>query len=464
MRRSTLSACVVVLLCGSARLVWADDANAAQNDKLPRYRLEVGQELNYEETSSFNYTRGFLNNRLRWKLLVVKKEQDGRLILLVRYARASSQTKTEEEAVEFNRESSRLGRIEMLPNGSIVETPDADILLDVDAVLPRLPDRLDQKSWTSDQVAAGTHHVFSLDRDSSEAGQLNFIDEAHTIFDEIYLSSKTRWFSFDLERGLVDRARAETTQGYGFTGKGEGKATLASVEKHDASECAGIYTQLDAYLSAKRQYDRLLTDAEKSPDHADSMIASAKEKLDGLKAETTNVLVREQLDQDLESHEGTAKYYRETADRFAKVLGKTSEEWEALALDGTTHSISEFRGKVVVLDFWYRGCGWCIRAMPQMKQVAAHYQDRPVAILGMNTDRDEENAKFVVDKLKLNYLNIKAEGLPEKYGVRGFPTLVLIDRDGVVRDVHIGWSSNLFEKLTKSIDGLLAETPTPAAE
>src|SRR5690242_13375368 len=138
MRGSTLAACVVVLLCSSTRLVWGDDANTAQSDKLPRYRLEVGQELNYEETSSFNYTRGFLNNRLRWKLLVVKKEQDGRLILLVRYARASNQTKTEEEPVEFKRESSRLGRIEMLPNGSIVETPDADILLDVDAVLPRL--------------------------------------------------------------------------------------------------------------------------------------------------------------------------------------------------------------------------------------------------------------------------------------------------------------------------------------
>jgi thiol-disulfide isomerase/thioredoxin len=102
--------------------------------------------------------------------------------------------------------------------------------------------------------------------------------------------------------------------------------------------------------------------------------------------------------------------------------------------------------------------------MPQMKQVAAHYQGRPVAVLGMNTDRKQEDAQFVIDKLKLNYLNLKAEGLPEKYGVTGFPTLILIDREGIVRDVHIGYSANLAEKLTTSIDELLAETATPASE
>ena len=83
-----------------------------------------------------------------------------------------------------------------------------------------------------------------------------------------------------------------------------------------------------------------------------------------------------------------------------------------------------------MLDFWYRGCGWCIRAMPQMKEVVAHYQAQPVEVFGMNTDDDEADARFVVDKLALNYPTLKADGLPEKYGVRGFPTLVIIDQSG----------------------------------
>ena len=121
---------------------------------------------------------------------------------------------------------------------------------------------------------------------------------------------------------------------------------------------------------------------------------------------------------------------------LAAVLDKPSPAWQTTDLSGGQRSIDGCRGKVVVLDFWYRGCGWCIRAMPQIKEVAAHHQGRPVEVLGMNTDDDEADARFVIDKLALNYPTLKAEGLPEKYGVRGYPTLVVIDQVGVVRRSH----------------------------
>ena len=43
-------------------------------------------------------------------------------------------------------------------------------------------------------------------------------------------------------------------------------------------------------------------------------------------------------------------------------------DWEAKGIDGTVHRLSEYRGKVVVMDFWYRGCGWCMGAMPKIKR------------------------------------------------------------------------------------------------
>jgi thioredoxin-related protein len=95
--------------------------------------------------------------------------------------------------------------------------------------------------------------------------------------------------------------------------------------------------------------------------------------------------------------------------------------------------------------------------MPQIKEVAEHFRDKPVAVLGMNTDRQEKDARFVVEKLKLNYPTLKAEGLPEKYKVRGFPTLVIIDQEGVVRGRHVGYSPTLREEVTRTIDGLLAD-------
>jgi thiol-disulfide isomerase/thioredoxin len=125
-------------------------------------------------------------------------------------------------------------------------------------------------------------------------------------------------------------------------------------------------------------------------------------------------------------------------------------------LDGKSHSLKEYRGKVVVLDFWYRGCGWCVRAMPQINQLAEDFKDQPVAILGMNTDREEKDAKFVVEAMALKYPNLKAAGLPQKYGVQGFPTLILIGPDGTVRDLHVGYSPTLREDVAKEIRALLA--------
>ena len=77
-------------------------------------------------------------------------------------------------------------------------------------------------------------------------------------------------------------------------------------------------------------------------------------------------------------------------------------------------------------------------------------------MFGMNTDREEADARFVIEKLALNYPNLKAEGLAEKYGVRGFPTLVVIDQVGVVRDFHVGYSPMLAENVIATVDKLLA--------
>jgi thioredoxin-related protein len=82
--------------------------------------------------------------------------------------------------------------------------------------------------------------------------------------------------------------------------------------------------------------------------------------------------------------------------------------------------------------------------MPQIKEVAAHFQDRPVAILGMNTDENEDDARFVVEKMELRYTNLKAAGLHKKYHVTGFPTLLILDQDGVIR-----------EEVIKSVEQLL---------
>jgi peroxiredoxin len=166
-------------------------------------------------------------------------------------------------------------------------------------------------------------------------------------------------------------------------------------------------------------------------------------------------MLREQLDEKLKNHAEQARWIAEGAKRLLKVLGKPAADWDTKDLDGKPHALKDYRGKVVILDFWYRGCGWCIRAMPQVNQLANDFKNEPVAILGMNTDQDEKDAQFVVEKMKLTYPVLKATGVPEKYEVAGFPTLVIIDQQGNVHDVHVGYSPTLRDDVAAVVKKLL---------
>ena len=55
---------------------------------------------------------------------------------------------------------------------------------------------------------------------------------------------------------------------------------------------------------------------------------------------------------------------------------------------------------------------------------------------------------------------VKAEGINEKYNIHGFPTMVIVDQQGIVRDVHVGYSKDLRKDVGKKIDQLLAKTGT----
>ena len=197
---------------------------------------------------------------------------------------------------------------------------------------------------------------------------------------------------------------------------------------------------------------------EQEPQNADTITAEAKALIEQARDQAKSEDAKKELATLLEKHDEYAKYATESADRFKDVLNKPSADWSTTDIDGKPAAMKDYRGKVVVMDFWYRGCGWCMYAMPQVKQLAADYKDKPVIVLGMNTDQKEEDARFVIDTFELRYPTIKAAGIPDKYGVQGFPTLIIVDQQGIVRDVHVGYSPDLHEKVSKKIDELLSST------
>ena len=148
---------------------------------------------------------------------------------------------------------------------------------------------------------------------------------------------------------------------------------LTGVETHDAAWLAAFAPAADRYFAASKAYERATEEASKDADKAETLLADAKAALKSARDAIDHPIFREQLDRQIAQHDSMVKYYADSAKRRADVMGKPAADWKLQGLDGKTHALADYRGKVVVLDFWYRGCGWCIKAMPQLNALAEQF-------------------------------------------------------------------------------------------
>jgi thiol-disulfide isomerase/thioredoxin len=135
-------------------------------------------------------------------------------------------------------------------------------------------------------------------------------------------------------------------------------------------------------------------------------------------------------------------------------------------LDGTLVSSSDFRGRVVVLDFWAPWCPACRRVMPELEKLYRRYQgNSKVSFWAVDVQKDGENPEKARDFIqKAGYtlpVAFGSEKSLERLSVEDFPSLIIIDKSGRIRLVHTGYdrSEQLQGELSKEIDTLLGERP-----
>jgi thiol-disulfide isomerase/thioredoxin len=444
--------CALGALSGSAA--------GAEGASLPRFRLEVGQELTYRQNYEFKYGKGdnagILGHKTDWQVWVVRHNDDGSWRIVFRSSDKSWQVRGKGEKSEHPANNS-LAYCDIFPDGRFVPNESLGYRLNPQVLFPRLPGdaAAAAKGWEDFHKRDAVRSRYNAQASRKDDGLWAFDEVRESPLDAIYLSSSRSRFFFDLKRGLVQRAEGENTQGYGFDGKGTSTTELAGVKEHDADWVKQFAAETDRYFTANKAYEDLTQRAEKEPKESESLLAKAEAALQEVRGQLTLPILREQVDDQLKGHAQRARWITEDAKRIGELLGKPAAAFATKDLEGKAHSLDGYRGKVVILDFWYRGCGWCIRAMPQVNQLAEDFKGEPVAVLGMNIDQDEKDARFVVEKMKLTYPVLKAEGLPQKYGVSGYPTLIIIDQAWKVHDVHVGYSPTLRDEVAKSVKGLL---------
>lgn len=124
--------------------------------------------------------------------------------------------------------------------------------------------------------------------------------------------------------------------------------------------------------------------------------------------------------------------------------------------DGRTVKLSDYRGKVVLLNFWATWCGPCRIEIPWFTEMESAYKDRGFAVIGVSMDEEGwEIVKPYMRRAKMNYrVLVGNDDVARAYGdVGSLPTTFIIDAKGRIASVHVGLVSK--DSYTTDVESLL---------
>ncbi len=129
-----------------------------------------------------------------------------------------------------------------------------------------------------------------------------------------------------------------------------------------------------------------------------------------------------------------------SADAATLKEGQTPLDFTLPDASGASIRLSDYKGKVVLLNFWATWCHGCKTEIPWFMEFAAKYKDRGLVVLGVSLDDDGwKPVRPYLAERKINYaVVVGSPALAKQYGVETMPMTYLIDRRGRVAATHIG--------------------------
>ena len=129
--------------------------------------------------------------------------------------------------------------------------------------------------------------------------------------------------------------------------------------------------------------------------------------------------------------------------------GVTAPDFQLKDAKGKTVSLADFRGKYVVLDFWGTWCGWCLAGVPKMKTYYEKYAQQ-VEFVGICCADQKDRWLKCLKQRQMNWTNLfqeETEKVAYHYGVDGYPTKIILDKEGTIIAVFEGESQEFYDQL-----------------
>ncbi len=139
--------------------------------------------------------------------------------------------------------------------------------------------------------------------------------------------------------------------------------------------------------------------------------------------------------------------------------GLPAPDFALKSATGENLRLSEYRGDVVLINFWATWCGPCRQEMPLLDQLYTRYERVGFSLLGVNIDDDSARAMEMIRELGVSFpvLFDARKEVSQLYNVDAMPVTVLVDREGTVRYVHKGYKPGYEEMYLDQIRSLLRE-------
>ena len=143
----------------------------------------------------------------------------------------------------------------------------------------------------------------------------------------------------------------------------------------------------------------------------------------------------------------------------AVTVQDSAPDFTLKSLEGSNLRLEEYRGQVVLINFWASWCGPCRQEMPLLDRLHQRYVDTGFAVLGVNVEGEEAPARELIDKIPVTFPVLIDEGqqVSELYQLEAMPSTVVVDRDGVVRYIHRGYKPGDEAKYVEVVKELIRE-------